>query len=87
MGQESKLTPLFQMLEEEPIIRQRARENQQILRWPSLETVGVPTVKAVLLNVKAVYLVTDWWTLCQPEEACCIPIENIRQEVGLGLLN
>ena len=42
-------------------IRVRARKNGQISSWPTNESIGVPSSKAMTFNVKALELLASWW--------------------------
>lgn len=72
---------LCQMLESEYYLRNHVRGNAdgQITRWPKQELTGMPSVKAMVLNVVALELVARWWTSKNPSP-CVIPIDQLRSE-------
>ena len=78
---------LAKQLEAHEIIRHRLVEKpwQVMVRWPSKETVGVASVKAMKLNTLVLEVAAHFWTACCPFVKT-IPIDLLRSEVGLGFL-
>ena len=76
---------LARMLEEDQAIRQRLLEQprQVLLRWPSAKATGVASVKAMVLNHRALEIVGAWWTACV-EYPKTVPIDVMRDEAAWG---
>ena len=73
---------LASLLEGEVTLRRRARDKGVITRWPSLQTTGIPSVKAMGLNVKILEIVGEWWAPTQPAP-CFVPIQLMRREIKI----
>eukprot|EP00438_Fugacium_kawagutii_P001632 Skav211750 [mRNA] locus=scaffold1548:507563:507865:+ [translate_table: standard] len=67
------------MLEGELGIRNRVRSTGALTMWPSPETTGSPSVKAMKLNVLPLEVVARWWT-SKSKKVTVIPIGDIRAE-------
>ena len=76
------MADLAAILEDDPNIRQRARDKKLILRWPSKERTGIPSIEACTVNVGPMILVCGWWCALQPTPDI-IPVGILRREVGL----
>ena len=63
------------------MIRQKARQSQQLTTWPSADTIGIPSQKACVANAKLLELTAMWWTSAT-EVPAAIPIDFMRSEAG-----
>lgn len=70
---------LAAMLESELSIRNRLRDHGVLSQWPSPQMMGAPSVKAMILNIKALQVIAKWWVAESPHPAP-IPIDRIRSE-------
>ena len=53
---------LAEMLESQVSVRNTMRTTGKITKWPSPQSIGVPSVKALALNVPALEQVATWFT-------------------------
>ena len=79
------MATLCQLLESEYSIRNHVRSNSdgQITRWPKQELTGMPSVKAMVLNVVSLEVVAGWWT-SKNDQPCIIPIDQLRAEAHMS---
>ena len=65
--------------ESDVLLRNRARINGLLTTWPDSKSTGVPSMKAAVLNARAVELATLWWAR-KREQPEAIKIDDIRAE-------
>ena len=63
-------------------MRASARERGCITAWANARVIGVPSCGAMSLNIKALEITAEWWA-SQVTEPQAVPIDSIRNEVGL----
>ncbi len=68
-------------LEADVLVRNRARESQQITKWISDKAVGVASQKACALNSRVLEIVSIWW-VSSSEQPRAIPVDPLRDEAG-----
>ncbi|CAL1166270.1 unnamed protein product, partial [Cladocopium goreaui] len=67
------------LLEMDPDIRQNARQNKQLTEWPTRETIGIPSCRAIGCNLRLLTLACDWWAKHQ-ETPKTVPVDILREE-------
>ena len=67
-------------LENDALLRNRARVNGVLMTWPSQKSTGIPSMRACELNSTALQHLARWWAQCSDLPAS-IPIDAIRNEV------
>ena len=75
---------LAHVLEAEASVRRRAREKGFITRWPSTETVGIASCKAMACNARLLEIVAEWFCPTQ-HVPTYVPIELLRREAGIDV--
>ena len=70
------------LLEMDPDIRQNARQNKQLTEWPTRETIGIPSCRAIGCNLRLLTLACDWWAKHQ-ETPKTVPVDILKEEAGL----
>ena len=65
--------------ESDLLLRNRARSKGILTSWPDSKSTGVPSMKAAVLNARAVELATLWWAR-KREQPEAIRIDDIRAE-------
>ena len=65
--------------ESDVLLRNRARINGLLTTWPDSKSTGVPSMKAAVLNARAVEMATLWWAR-KREQPEAIKIDDIRPE-------
>ena len=80
MGDDIFTPSLAEMLESQTSVRNSMRNTGKITKWPSPQSIGVPSVKALTLNVPALEQVATWFTRDSPDPGS-ITIDKIRNEV------
>ena len=78
MGSESNAS-LAAMMEADASIRSRFREVESLTTWPNKNSVGIPSAKALRLNVTALEKIASWWT-AENQSPKVIPIDRLRSE-------
>lgn len=66
-------------LEADILVRNRARETQQITKWVSDKAVCVASQKACAINARVLEIVSLWWVSCSDTPGA-IPIDLLRDE-------
>lgn len=71
---------LAQMLESNKYIRRRLRDNGgSLVKWPSPELTGRPTMQGIALNVHALQIVAAFW--CPPQRKAKSPdVQMLKRE-------
>ena len=73
-------TRLAALLEADMSVRERFRDSGYCTRWPSPQSIGVASVKAMGLNHRILELTALWWCpRCEGPQF--IPISTVRKEV------
>lgn len=70
------------LLERDQDMRQNARQNKQLTEWPTPETTGIPSCRAIGCNLRLLTLACDWWAK-QQETPKTVPVDILREEAGL----
>lgn len=73
---------LADTLESDVRIREMARVNGQLTSWASDNLKGQPYVKNMLLNVRLLEIVGEYWCSKNPTPKL-IPVPFLRKQVGL----
>ena len=73
---------LADTLESDVRIREMARANGQLTSWVSANLKGQPYVKNMLLNVRLLEIVGEYWCN-QHSTPKLIPVPFLRKQVGL----
>lgn len=61
-------------------IRSRARHDGQLCAWPDQKLVGIPSIRACVLNATPLTILARWWT-AQKDSPAAIPIKLLKSEV------
>ena len=70
---------LAAMWESQIAIRNRMRESGSLTRWPTPALIGIPSVKAMIMNVTSLEVLAEWW-VAQTKVPSVIPIGHLRTE-------
>lgn len=81
MGDDIFTPSLAEMLESQTSIRNTIRNTGKITKWPSPQSIGVPSVRALALNVPALEQVATWFTRDSPVPGS-IAIDKMRTQAG-----
>lgn len=63
------------------LVRNRARETQQITKWISDKAVGIASKMACALNSRTLEIVALWWVSCS-DQPRAIPVNHLRAEAS-----
>ena len=81
--EEGEPMELWKMWEANRVIRARLREDNhsgRLVRWPSPELVGKPSMTAIAMNANALVLVAKWW--CPKQSSPKSPsVDHLRKQV------
>ena len=77
------MDPVHILWEREECLRALARTNKALTVWKSEEAIGIPGQKACSQNAKLLELTALWWTAAS-EPPAAIPIDRLREEVGVS---
>ena len=81
MAAEEASATLAKLLDEDAFCRRLGRETKQLSQWGTKESVGVPSCQHLVLNVRVLLVIGEWW-IPQVDAPKPIPIDTMRKEVG-----
>lgn len=69
------------MWESDRGIRLRIRETRRLTMWPSAALTTIPSVRSMVLNIRPLLLLAQWW-VNEYEVPKAIPINIVRRQVA-----
>ena len=82
-GENATPLTLAERWENDAAIRAASRQDAALTTWPTPETIGHASQKALVLNIQVVEHAARWW-VAQRNLAQTIPINDLRDQVGEG---
>ena len=70
---------LAESWEADALLRSRGRQNNRLTIWPTVQTMGLASMKSCSLNAKALELTAHWWVE-RSDKPSAIPIHHLREE-------